>query len=74
MAGIPRAGDAVFARTSPEDSGATVLHVRGDLLVGVETINRPRNFLLARTAINRGQRLDVDLFGQGAQPLNAALL
>lgn len=74
MAGIPRTGDAVFARTSAEDSGATVLHVRGDLLVGVETVNRPRDFLLARTAINRGQRLNVDLFGQGTQPLSAALL
>jgi 3-phenylpropionate/trans-cinnamate dioxygenase ferredoxin reductase component len=73
MAGIPREGDAALARASADDFAATVLHVRGDLLVGVETVNRPRDFLLARTAINRGQRLDVELFGQDAQPLSAAL-
>lgn len=74
MAGLPAAESTVLTRTSSQDAGTTVLHLSGDRLVGVETINRPRDFMLARTAISRGQRLNLEIAQESDAPLASALL
>jgi 3-phenylpropionate/trans-cinnamate dioxygenase ferredoxin reductase component len=74
MAGLPAEGTTALARASSDGAAMTVLHLDGDRLVGVETINQPRDFMVARTAISRGQRLNLDIAHEVDAPLSAALL
>lgn len=74
MAGLPAADSTALTRTSTQDDGTTVLYLSGDKIVGVETINRPRDFMVARTAISRGQRLNLDVVREPDAPLASALL
>lgn len=74
MAGLPAADSTALTRTSTKDDGTTVLYMSGDKVVGVETINRPRDFMVARTAISRGQRLNLDIVREPDAPLASALL
>lgn len=74
MAGLPAAGGTVFTRTIADDDGTTVLHLSDHKLVGVETINRPRDFMVAKAAIARGQCLNLDVLSEADQPLSSALI
>lgn len=74
MAGLPADGSTALARAASDGDGITVLHLDDDRLVGVETINRPRDFMVARTAISRGQQLNLDIAREVDAPLSAALL
>ncbi|MCI1047032.1 NAD(P)/FAD-dependent oxidoreductase [Caballeronia zhejiangensis] len=74
MAGLPNADSTALTRTSTQADGTTVLYMSGDQIVGVETINRPRDFMVARTAISRGQRLNLDIVREPDAPLASALL
>ncbi|MDR6174172.1 3-phenylpropionate/trans-cinnamate dioxygenase ferredoxin reductase subunit [Nocardioides zeae] len=60
MAGVPEPGCQELHRGEPAGPGPlSVLYVRDDTLVGVQTLDRPRDFVAARKLMAQRARLDL---------------
>lgn len=57
---VPTDGSSVLRH---DGTGMTVLHYTADRLVAVESINRPADFMAARSAITKGRTIDPGLAG-----------
>jgi 3-phenylpropionate/trans-cinnamate dioxygenase ferredoxin reductase subunit len=53
MAGVPRAGDSLVARHSPETGGLSLFSLAGGVLHAVQSINAPRDYLSGRQLISQ---------------------
>ncbi|MEO0729017.1 MAG: FAD-dependent oxidoreductase [Pseudomonadota bacterium] len=58
MAGIWRDTADTLVRGDPQSGNASAFHYVGDRLAGVETINRPADYMLARRLIEAGKSPD----------------
>jgi len=54
---VPKDGITVH-RHDPTHSGTTILHYAGAQLVAAECINRPADFMAAKSALNKGRSID----------------
>jgi 3-phenylpropionate/trans-cinnamate dioxygenase ferredoxin reductase component len=59
IAGVRRNTDRVSRRRTPDGRGIAFLHLRGERMLGVETINSGVEFKAGRNAIRSGAVLDV---------------
>ena len=66
--------DMRFVRRDQEDGSFTVLGLRGDTLVGIVGVNRPRDVREGRALIAARSRLHIEQLTDRRRPLRAALV
>jgi 3-phenylpropionate/trans-cinnamate dioxygenase ferredoxin reductase subunit len=54
IAGLSEGHDTVVERRAPDTRARSVFYLRGDVLLAVDSIDQPRDHMLARRAIGRG--------------------
>lgn len=72
MAGVIGAQDERLVRAGPHD--ISVLAFRDGLFRGIATVNRPRDFMVGRRALHRGQGIDRSRVEDVALPLRDLLV
>lgn len=75
IAGLIDEGGQVVVRGDPLNSRAfSLCHVKGDVLVAVEAVNTPRDFLTSKALIVSQSRMDLDRLKDHEQPLAECVL
>lgn len=69
MAGVPEPGDQELRRGGPGRDDFCVLFVRDDALVGIQALDRPRDFAAARKLMTQRARIDLALATDPDVPL-----
>lgn len=69
---VPATGTTVLRREGTS-AAATVLHYEAERLVAVECINRPADFMAAKSAIAAGRTIDADRAHNPAIPLKSLI-
>lgn len=59
MAGVPEPGDEELRRGGRDRNDFSVLFVRDDILVGIQALDRPRDFAAARKLMAQRARIDL---------------
>jgi 3-phenylpropionate/trans-cinnamate dioxygenase ferredoxin reductase subunit len=71
IAGITAGHDAAILRGDPDSGGFSVFCFNGDRLVGVESVNRPADHIVARRLLAGDPRLSPDQAGDESYDLKA---
>lgn len=71
IAGITVGHDAAAVRGDPDSGGFSVFCFRGPLLIGVESVNRPADHILARRLLERDPRLSPEQAADQSYDLKA---
>jgi 3-phenylpropionate/trans-cinnamate dioxygenase ferredoxin reductase subunit len=71
MAGVPEPGDQELRRGAPDRDDFSVLFVRDDTLVGIQALDRPRDFAAARKLMAHRARIDLARATDPDVPLGA---
>jgi len=71
IAGITVGHDAAVLRGDPESRSFSVFCFRGDLLIGVESVNRPADHIVARRLLAGDPRLNPEQAGDESYDLKA---
>ena len=61
IVGISTGYDRVVLRGDPDSRSFAAFYMQGDLLIAVDAVNKPREFMLSKKLIADGARLDPDI-------------
>lgn len=73
-AGLVHGADRAILRGDPAERAFSVVYLRDDLVVAVDAVNVPRDFMRARQLIQSGARVDADAVADPATDLRDAVL
>lgn len=68
IVGISGDHDRVILRGDPETRSFAAFYMRGDLLIAVDAINRPREFMLSKKLIAHGARVEPEILSDTSIP------
>jgi 3-phenylpropionate/trans-cinnamate dioxygenase ferredoxin reductase subunit len=66
IVGISGAHDQVVLRGNPDSRSFAAFYMRGDQLIAVDAINRPREFMLSKKLIAQGARLEPEILADSS--------
>ena len=69
IAGLARAGDVIVVRGEPASRKFSVFHLRDGVLVAVEAVNAPADYLVGRKLIGEGARVAPERLGDTSIPI-----
>ncbi len=69
IAGISQDGDRVVLRGAPETRSFAAFHYKGDRMVAVDAINRPAEFLGAKSVLQNGRSIPAESIGDEARSM-----
>jgi 3-phenylpropionate/trans-cinnamate dioxygenase ferredoxin reductase subunit len=73
VTGLNAGYDRMVIRGVPADEAFTVLYYRQDRLISAECVNRPSDFMAAKSALNSGRSIDPDRAADVTTPLKHLL-
>lgn len=68
IVGISGEHDKVVLRGDPESRSFAAFYMRGDLLIAVDAINKPREFMLSKKLIANGARIEPEILADAELP------
>jgi 3-phenylpropionate/trans-cinnamate dioxygenase ferredoxin reductase subunit len=75
IAGLSEGYDEIIVRGDPETSRSfAAYYFKGDRLLGVDAVNAPRDFMMARMALSKGRTLDKAILSDLQAELKSALV